>query len=158
MIEMNSYAELVEWVGKDLGTSAWMTIDQALIDQFAEVTGDYVWLHVDRERAAKELEGGRTIAHGLLTFSLIPKLLNEIVRFPDSLPMLSYGADRLRYVSPVREGEAVRLSARVSDTQRKGDRTHVILDYVMEIRGKDRPALVATQVYVLDTPPSPAGP
>lgn len=154
MIGLASYAELVDRVGQDLGSSSWMTIDQRLIDRFADVTGDHFWVHTDVERASRELPGGRTIAHGLLTFSLIPKLLHEIIHVEDDAQTFSYGADRLRYVAPVSEGEAVRLSVRVESALRKADLLHLTLDYVVEIRGSDTPALVARQITVTAAPSS----
>ena len=71
MIVAKPYSDLSERVGQDLGHSEWLTIDQDLIDKFADVTGDHMWVHSDPARAGRELPGGRTIAHGLLTFSLI---------------------------------------------------------------------------------------
>ena len=80
MLEIETPAALAEWVGRKLGTSDWITVDQRIIDLFAEATGDHQWIHVDVERAAREMPGGRTIAHGFLTLSLLPRLAPMIYR------------------------------------------------------------------------------
>jgi acyl dehydratase len=152
MIAVQRYADLVDRVGEDLGSSSWLTIHQDLINRFAHVTGDHMWVHVDKERAAMELPDGSTIAHGLLTFSLIPKLSHEIIDVSDPGMTFSYGANRLRYVHPVKPGDRIRLHAKLiaADTDRaeSPDRIYLTFEYRVEIEGQDRPALVAEQVLL----------
>ncbi len=74
MIEVERPADLAQYVGKEIGVSDWFTVDQAIIDKFADATGDHQWIHVDVERAKREMPGGKTIAHGYLTLSLVPRL------------------------------------------------------------------------------------
>ncbi len=95
--------------GAEIGCNDWVTIDQPLIDRFADVTGDRNWYHVDLERAARELPGGRPIAHGLLTLSLVPGLAGQIVQVRRHGRAFNYGFDRVRYPVPVAAGDRVRL-------------------------------------------------
>ena len=80
MIELERPADLAQYVGKEIGVSDWFTVDQALIDKFADATGDHQWIHVDVERAKREMPGGKTIAHGYLTLSLVPRMAQTIYR------------------------------------------------------------------------------
>ena len=80
MIELERPADLAQYVGKEIGVSDWFTVDQALIDKFADATGDHQWIHVDVERAKREMPGGKTIAHGYLTLSLVPRLGQTLYR------------------------------------------------------------------------------
>lgn len=148
MITKERYADLAAHVGEDLGVSGWLPIDQELIDRFADLTGDHMWVHSDPERAARELEGGRTIAHGLLTFSLIPQLSYQVVNIADPGLTFSYGTNRLRYVAPVSAGDRIRLHVSVLDADEQDERTFLTFKYVMEIEGKDKPALVSEQVLL----------
>src|ERR1700704_1620850 len=77
MIELERPADLAHYVGKEIGGSAWFTVDQAIIDKFADATGDHQWIHVDVERAKREMPGGKTIAHGFLTLSLVAGLAHQ---------------------------------------------------------------------------------
>ncbi|WP_033940493.1 MaoC family dehydratase, partial [Pseudomonas aeruginosa] len=108
-------AALKDYVGKDLGHSEWLTIDQERVDQFAECTGDHQFIHVDPEKAAKTPFGG-TIAHGFLSLSLIPKLMEGLLVLPEGLKMaVNYGLDTVRFIQPVRVGSRVRLGLTLLD-------------------------------------------
>ena len=148
MIVAKRYSDLSERVGQDLGHSEWLTIDQDLIDKFADVTGDHMWVHSDPARAGRELPGGRTIAHGLLTFSLIPQLSYQILEVRDPGLTFSYGANKLRYVAPVQSGDRIRLHAKLIGSERDGERTYLTFEYRIEIEGQERPALVAEQILL----------
>ena len=148
MITLDRYTDLTDRVGEELGTSHWLTIDQPLIDRFAEVTGDHMWVHTDAARAARELPDGRTIAHGLLTFSLIPQLSHQILDIPDPGLTFSYGANRLRYIAPVRCGDRIRLRSTLLAADRDGNRTYLTFEYRVEIEGHAKPALVAEQIVL----------
>jgi acyl dehydratase len=82
--------------GEEVGLSDWVVIDQHRIDQFAEATGDYQWIHVDTERAAREMPNGRTISHGYLTLSLIPALTNNFVEFANLARAINFGLNKVR--------------------------------------------------------------
>jgi acyl dehydratase len=148
VITLTSYADLSDRVGDELGTSDWLTVDQDLINRFAELTRDFMWVHTDPERARRELPHGRTIAHGLLIFSLIPQLSYQILNVADPGLTFSYGANRLRYVSPVKCGDRVRLRSTLVGARREQDRTYLTFEYVIEIEGESKPALVAEQILL----------
>jgi acyl dehydratase len=131
-------------VGTEIGESDWVQITQDRIDTFAEATGDEQWIHVDEERAARELPGKTTIAHGLLTLSLIPMFMRSIVGLKGLKNTLNYGANRIRYLSPVPAGS--RLRARVDVMRAEDvppDALRVTYKVTIEIEGGKRPACVA---------------
>ncbi|HVC23802.1 MAG TPA: MaoC family dehydratase [Candidatus Dormibacteraeota bacterium] len=149
--------ELRAAVGTTLGPSDWVTLDQARIDAFAEVTGDHQWIHVDPARAAAS-DLGSTIAHGYLTLSLVPMLLDQLTRTRQGATSINYGLNRLRFLTPVPAGGRVRLRATVLSVADRPPRG-VLVTYQMafELDGAERPALVAETVSLLlpqDEPPA----
>src|SRR6059036_599345 len=102
-------AELQQHVGKELGPSDWMTVDQAIIDKFAHATGDHQWIHVDVERAKKEMPGGKTIAHGYLTLALVPRMAQTLVKVTGRKRGLNYGSNKVRFTNAVPAGSRIRL-------------------------------------------------
>ena len=136
--------ELMSMVGEELGTSEWFTIDQDRINQFADVTVDHQFIHVDEEQAAKTPLGG-TIAHGFLTLSLTVHLTSQISVAPENTAMFfNYGLDRLRFINPVAAGSRVRAHTRLLEVTEKGPGQVLIKTGVtVEIEGEDKPALVA---------------
>lgn len=137
-------AELEAARGSDLGVSSWLEVTQARVDAFADVTEDHQFIHVDPERAAKTPLGG-TIAHGLLTLSLIVHLcLERVPKLRGTTLVLNYGFDRVRFVAPVRVGKRIRASTRLADaTLRKPGQVLIKLDVTIEIEGEEKPALTA---------------
>src|SRR5213595_1327715 len=101
MIKVERPADLAGYAGKEMGVSDWYTVTQEQIDKFADATGDHQWIHVDIERAKKEMPGGKTIAHGFLTLSLIPMLAAKIMRVGGVTRGLNYGLNKVRFVSAV---------------------------------------------------------
>src|ERR1700730_999054 len=93
MLELERPGDLAQYVGKEIGVSDWFTIDQAIIDKFAEATRDHQWIHVDVERAKREMPGGKTIAHGYLTLSLVPRLAQTIYHVKNRSRGLNYGSN-----------------------------------------------------------------
>src|SRR3954454_3718427 len=104
-----NFDEIKAAVGSEIGVSDWLEVTQKRIDRFAEATGDNQWIHVDVERARRELPGGTTIAHGYLTLSLLPRLASTIVRVRTHARAINYGADKVRFTAPVPAGARVRL-------------------------------------------------
>src|SRR6059036_2397114 len=100
--------DLLKLVGRELGPSEWMTVDQAMIDKFAEATGDHQWIHIDVERAKREMPGGKTIAHGYLTLSLLPKLNHGIWMVKKRSRGVNYGSNKVRFTAPVPAGSRIR--------------------------------------------------
>jgi len=136
--------ELNARVGKELGRSGWLAIDQARVDEFARVTEDFNFIHVDPVRAA-ETDFGGTIAHGLLTLSLIVKLCWDFVpQLEGTTLLLNYGFDKVRFVAPVRVGARIRAAASLLEAvERKPGQLLIKLGVEIEIEGETRPALVA---------------
>ncbi len=143
-MQIVSRDKLLAMVGEDLGTSDWFIIDQDRINDFADVTLDHQFIHVDQEQAKQTPLGG-TIAHGFLTLSLIPYFTAEVGVMPENLAMMfNYGLDRLRFVTPVKSGSEVRAHSKLSDVTEKGPGQLLIkTEITVEIKGEDTPALVA---------------
>lgn len=137
-------SELKSCIGKDLGHSEWLLIDQDRVNQFAECTGDHQFIHIDEEKA-KQTPFGGTIAHGFLSLSLLPVLSAEIALRPEGLKMaVNYGLDSLRFIQPVRVGSRVRLHSEVLDvTEKKPGQWLVKARSTLEIEGVDKPAFIA---------------
>lgn len=139
--------ELKALVGQELGVSGWQTIDQALVDRFADVTGDHQYIHCDPERAAQTPFGG-TIAHGLLLLSLLPAALMEHAVEPEGTRMaINYGYEGVRFLAPVRCGSEVRVRFAIRDvTEKDASQVRVTYDATIEVRGQEKPALVAQNI------------
>lgn len=136
----------------ELGAGQPFRVEQARIDRFAEATDDHQWIHVDQERAAAGPYEG-TIAHGFLMLSLIPKLLFALVRFPDAGMVVNYGLDKLRFLSPVRSGAEVFLSARlVSAFERPGGILFRVRGDLRLVEDRRR-ALFAELLFLAQAPP-----
>ncbi|AGZ37250.1 MAG: MaoC family dehydratase [Pseudomonas sp.] len=136
--------ELSQYVGKELGRSAWLKIDQQRINLFAEATGDFQFIHVDPEKAAKT-PFGTTIAHGFLTLSLIPKLMEDILVMPEGLKMVvNYGLDSVRFIQPVKVDSRVRLKVELVDAlEKKPGQWLLKATVTLEIEGEEKPAYIA---------------
>jgi acyl dehydratase len=146
-----SMATAQSFVGRELGESSWIVVDQTRIDQFATCTEDRQWIHVDAERAARESPFGGPIAHGYLSLSLVAAMLIEIgVIPPDAATGLNYGLDKVRFLSPVKVGARVRARAGLISAQpQDGGRLLLKLDGKLEIEGEAKPALVAEMLCML---------
>lgn len=133
------------------GQSDWFTISQEQINQFADVTMDHQYLHIDPERAAKTPLGG-TIAHGFLYLSLLPHLmLDELTGQIGQSTILNYGVNRLRFLAPVHAGSSVRLNWNVLSEQDKGQGQLLTVDVGIEIEGETKPAMMAEWLlYIMD--------
>ncbi|NDG47887.1 MAG: MaoC family dehydratase [Rhodospirillales bacterium] len=150
MIDIETPAALADWVGRKLGSSEWITVDQKTIDLFAEATGDHQWIHIDVERASREMPGGKTIAHGFLTLSLLPRLSPMIYRVVKRSRSINYGTNKVRFTAPVPAGSRVRLHLTVKAVEPITGGVRVTMTNEMEVDGNARPCLVAetmAQVY-----------
>jgi acyl dehydratase len=138
--------ELLGAIGAKLGTSDWLAIEQARIDEFARATGDQQWIHVDPERA-KSGPFGATIAHGYLTLSLVNAFLPQLLEVRGTAMGVNYGCDRVRFPSPVKAGSRVRGAGEVIAAEEvKGGAVQVIVRVTVEIEGSDRPACVVDTI------------
>ena len=137
-------AQIKDYVGKELGHSEWLTIDQERINLFAEATGDFQFIHVDPVKAA-QTPFGSTIAHGFLTLSLIPKLMEDILVVPEGLKMVvNYGLDSVRFIQPVKVGSKVRLKVELTDANEKKPGQWLLkATTTLEIEGEEKPAYIA---------------
>lgn len=135
-------AELKNYIGKTLEPGPWFKIDQDRINQFADVTVDHQFIHVDPDKA-KETPFGSTIAHGFLSLSLLTHLCEERMLIPEEVAMaLNYGFDKIRFLSPVTVDSEIRACSTIADvTEKEGGRYLVKQSITIEINGSDSPAL-----------------
>ena len=137
-------------VGEVIGASDWVVIDQTMIDKFADATGDHQWIHVDVERARNEMPGGKTIAHGFLTLSLVPRLSATIWSIEHRSRGLNYGLNKLRFTAPVPAGSRVRLVQKlVAADDVKDDGIRLTFENTIEIEGQAQPALIAEGLSIV---------
>ena len=136
--------DLKQHIGHELGPSEWFTVDQAMIDKFADATGDHQWIHVDVERAKREMPGGKTIAHGYLTLSLVPRMAATLVKVTNRKRGVNYGSNKVRFTNVVPAGARIRLRQRlVAVDEVPGGGYRITSEMTVEIEGQERPALVA---------------
>jgi acyl dehydratase len=146
-----SVATIGDFVGREIGVSNWVVIDQARIDAFAECTGDKQWIHVDVERAKRESPFGGTIAHGYLTLSLLAAMSMEVGIVPkDASAGLNYGLDKVRFMTPVKAGASVRNRMTLVSAESKGNgRVLIKTMNELQIDGEDKPALIAETLAMI---------
>ena len=133
-------------VGKDLGYSEWQPITQERVNLFADATDDHQWIHVDPDRA-KDGPFGGAIAHGYLTLSLAPVLLNRVLILSNYSSGINYGANKVRFPSPVPVGAELRMGVTVASAEEVGGGMQVVFDLVFELKDAPKPACVAQVVY-----------
>jgi len=139
-----NFDEIRSAVGTEIGASDWIEVTQDRINKFAEATCDEQWIHVDRERARTEMPGGTTIAHGMLSLALAPMFIRSVMGLKGLRNTLNYGADRIRYLSPVPAGSKLRGRVSVAETEDvPPDGLRVNYHLVIEVEGGKRPACVA---------------
>jgi acyl dehydratase len=143
------FDSLASLAGREIGVSDWLTIDQARINLFAEATGDRQWIHVDPERARRELPGGRTIAHGYLTLSLIPALVQGLLKIEGLTRGINYGADKVRFTQAVQEGSRVRARQKLLSVEPRGGGLQLVSEITIEIEGEKKPACIAETIAII---------
>ena len=136
--------ELDAYQGMLIGHSPWVTVTQAMINAFADATGDDQWIHVDVERACRESPWNSPVSHGYLTVSLIPKLNSEVIKVTGTSATINYGLNKLRFPSAVKAGSDIRSRVELASLKRVDD-TRLLATYrtVVEIRNEEKPACVA---------------
>jgi acyl dehydratase len=139
--------DLAGLVGTEVGVSDWLEVTQARVNQFADATGDHQWIHVDVERATREIGG--PIAHGYLTLSLIPYLSAGMMPVKGVTRGINYGSDKVRFITMVRVGKRVRLRQQLIGAEPKAGGMQIKNLCTIEIEGEDRPACVAETLTVL---------
>jgi acyl dehydratase len=144
MKAIGSVDEAVAAIGTGLGVSQWFEVEQSRIDEFADVTRDHQWIHVDVERAKTESPYGATIAHGFLTLSLIPGLSKDNYRVENAKMGINYGLNKVRFLAPVTAGSRVRVRSELADAVRAGeDAVNLTVRHTVEVDGSQKPAAVA---------------
>lgn len=146
MLEVEKPSDLLAHAGKKAGTSDWLVVDQARIDKFAEATGDHQWIHVDVERAKREMPGGKTIAHGFLTLSLIPVLAQSITKVKKRSRGINYGLNKVRFTNPVPAGARIRLHQTLKAVEKIEGGVRIISEATVEVEGQERPAAIAETI------------
>ena len=149
MLEVERAADLNPYEGKEIGVSDWHTVTQEQINKFADATGDYQWIHVDVERAKREMPGGKTIAHGWLTLSLVPQFVHQIYKVQSRKRGINYGLNKVRFTGPVPAGARLRmhLTIKAVDVTENGARVTSLC--TVEIEDQERPAVVAETVSMI---------
>ena len=148
----NAFETLKATEGTDEGTGDWFEVTQKLVDDFADLTIDHQWIHVDPERAKEQSPFGTTIAHGFLTLSMLTHLAGSVPssvggRLDGIVMGMNYGFDKVRFVSPVKVGSKIRAASTVKSVELKGGSSiQVTKTYTIEVEGEEKPALVADWV------------
>ncbi len=140
-------AELPSLVGQEIGVSDWLEITQDRVNRFADATGDHQWIHVDVERATKEL--GSPIAHGFLIVSLIPFLAKNIVQYQGVGRGINYGSNKVRFTNVVPVGARIRMRVTMLSADMRAGAYQVVNQCTIEVEGQDRPACVAENISLL---------
>ena len=133
-------ADVKAYEGREIGVSEWILVDQERINRFADATDDHQWIHVDVERARRELPIGTTIAHGYLLISLMPRLLDTFVEFTNLKRVINYGLNDVRFKNMVPAGKRVRMHGRLKSARMRAGGLQVILENRIEIEGEAKPA------------------
>ena len=139
--------DLADHVGEEMGVSDWLEITQDRVNKFADATGDHQWIHVDVERATREIGG--PIAHGYLTLSLIPFLSAGLMPVSGVTRGINYGSDKVRFTNMVRVGKRVRMRQKLIGVEAKSGGVQIKNQCTIEIEGEERPACVAETISVL---------
>ena len=145
MQKFNGLSELVAAEGAELGPTEWLEIPQDRVDLFADATEDHQWIHVDPERAASGPFGG-TIAHGLLTLSLLPYFTHQLYTVDNIAMAINYGYNKVRFITPVRVGARLRARAVIASVAQLDNAVQATLNTTVEIEGADKPAAVAESI------------
>ncbi|MDB5725912.1 MAG: Enoyl-CoA hydratase [Novosphingobium sp.] len=139
--------EMVAKVGADIGTSEWIVVDQARIDQFAETTGDHQFIHVNPEMAKATPFGG-TIAHGFLTLSLLSKMMDTAVEKPAVTMSVNYGFNKVRFLTPVKSGKRIRGHFKLLElVEKRPGQWQQTVEATVEIEDEAKPCLVAEWIF-----------
>jgi acyl dehydratase len=142
-----AFSDLAGLVGQEIGVSDWVTITQERVNQFAEATGDHQWIHVDVERATREMGG--PIAHGYLTLSLIPMLGAQILAVSGVTRGINYGSDKVRLTNMVKVGKRVRMRQKMLAAEARAGGLQIKNECTIEIEGEERPACIAETLAIL---------
>jgi acyl dehydratase len=144
---IDGIAGLKALVGKDLGVGTWRTMTYEDIKRFADATGDHQWIHLDKERIARESPFKKPVAHGYFTLSLIAGLFFELVEVKGFGMVVNYGLNKVRFPAPLKEGQKYRLNVKLLDCKEVGNAVEGLLGAAIEVEGESKPACVAEVVF-----------
>ncbi len=145
---MKKFSGLDEFVaaqGAELGPTDWLEVTQDRVNLFADATDDHQWIHIDPERAANGPFGG-TIAHGLLTLSLLPHFTHQLYTVDNVAMAINYGYNKVRFITPVRVGAKIRARAQIANVDQLDGAVQATVTVTVEIDGSDKPAAVAESI------------
>jgi len=142
-VQFQAMDELRSKIGQEIAVGQWHTVTQEQINLFAEATGDYQWIHLDKERAAVESPFGTTIAHGFLTLSLIPRIMEDTVALPPAKMSVNYGLNKVRFAAPVPAGNQVRPRVTLLELEDVTGGVQMKWRVTIEVEGSEKPACIA---------------
>ena len=146
MREIKYPEELKSLVGQEIAFSDWIEITQERVNTFADATGDHQWIHVDVERAKRESPFGGPIAHGFLTLSLLPKLMENAITMSNVKMGVNYGLNKVRFPAPVMVGSRIRGRIKLLEMTDIKDGAQLIFEVIMEREGSDKPVCVVESI------------
>ena len=150
MVIIESPSEIKKFIDKPLTPSEWYDVTQDKINKFADSTSDHQWIHIDEERAKKEMPGGKTIAHGYFMVSLLPKLAAQNAEIKNTSRTLNYGSDKVRFINMVKVGSQVRLNRTIISCEKMNNGGfRVVNKCELEIKDEDKPAFIAETISLV---------
>ena len=150
MVIINSPSEIETYIDKPLTPSEWYHVTQDKINNFAEATSDHQWIHIDVERAKKEMPEGKTIAHGYFMVSLLPKLASENAKINNTSRTLNYGSDKVRFINMVKVNSYVRLNRTIISCDKMSNGGfRVVNKCELEIQGENKPSFIAETISLV---------
>lgn len=142
-VQFKTIDELREKTGQEVATGDWHAVTQEQINLFAEATGDYQWIHLDKKRAAAESPYGTTIAHGFLTLSLLPRIMEDTLELPPAKMSVNYGLNKVRFAAPVPAGSRVRPKISLLGVDDVTGGVQLAWKVIIEVEGSEKPACIA---------------
>ena len=149
MYKINNIDDAKALEGKELGISDWVVVDQDKIEKFAIATGDDQWIHLDQNRAKRELPDGKTIAHGYLSLSLVPALTRNFIEVKGLKQMINFGSNKVRFYSVVNEGDRVRARGTLMEAKQRGSMIQLLSKITVEVENKTKPACMVEMLVFL---------
>ena len=150
MVIIDSPSEIDNFIDKPLTPSEWYHVTQERINDFADATSDHQWIHIDEERAKKEMPDGKTIAHGYFMVSLLPKLASQNAQIQNSSRTLNYGSDKVRFINMVKAGSHVRLNRTIISCDKMNNGGfRVVNKCELEIKDESKPAFIAETISLV---------
>jgi|TARA_X000000368_G_scaffold400663_1_gene372756 acyl dehydratase len=149
LYKINNIDDAKALEGKELGISDWVVVDQDKIEKFAIATGDDQWIHLDQNRAKRELPDGKTIAHGYLTLSLVPALTRNFIEVKGLKQMINFGSNKVRFYSVVNEGDRVRARGTLMEAKQRGSMIQLLSKITVEVENKTKPACMVEMLVFL---------